>query len=450
MAEKEPHRKESEQKPENYLFMKETIKRKPLDVRFYLKRVLAVTVCGVLFGCSAAGAFTLVYSIASDRFIEKEDISLSGAKPGPVSIGATEPVTPAAEPTSAGEDQNSAAEETETEFNDLQEQETVSVTAAPMEIYESVYQDALRIAEKPMKAMVRVSGLSDDSDLLDDSFLTYGDEEGVVFLNNETDLYILTNYKKLEDAEIIRVTFCNGAAADGVLCKSDSRTGMAVVRVPMTLLTKEDLDEIYVASLSDSYSLNNEKPVVAIGSPSGDFGSVIYGLITSVSGKITAADCEYSLLGTNIMGSTGSSGVLLNMEGEVVGIIVRTQSDENILKAVSIAQLRPLIESLSNGEPLRYLGIRGSSISSAQAVNMEIPQGIYVNSVETDSPAMVAGVQSGDIITGLNEKEIKDMQSYMTELQKLTVGTRAKITVCRRGADGKFAEIGYDLTIEEK
>lgn len=443
MTKRDSHKKGNEHEPEDYLFMKETIKRRPQDVKFYLKRGIAAAVCGIIFGCCAAVTFTSLYPYLSDKYIEKEDVSLSGAKPGPVGTG-----IPADDVT--GEETVSGAEAPDKESNTLSSEEESPATAASMEIYESVYQDALRIAEKPMKAMVRVSGLSGDSDLLDDSFLTYGEEEGVVFLNNETDLYILTNYKKLNDADVIRVTFSNGASADGVLCKSDSRTGMAVVRVPLTLLTEKDLEEIYVASLSDSYSLNNEKPVIAIGSPSGYFGSVIYGLVTSVSGRMTAADCEYTLLGTNMMGSTGSSGVLLNMEGEVVGIIVRTQSDENILKAVSIAQLRPLIETLSNGEALRYLGIRGSSISAEQSVNMEIPRGIYVNSVEGDSPAMIAGIQSGDIITALNEEEINDMQSYMTELQKLAVGTKVKITVSRRGSEGKFVEIGYHLTIEEK
>lgn len=459
MAVRKPHKKENEQNPEDYFFMKETIKKKPLNLGFYVKRAAAVIMCGALFGCSAAAAFTLAYPAASGKFLAREDVSLSGVRPGPVGAGSSDGngtgeeavanrVTDAPQETDEQENGNEAG----TAVDALEDTRGnwVEEVSSPMEIYESVYQDALQISEQPMKAMVRVSGISADADLLDDSFLTYGDEEGVVFLNSGTDLYILTNYKGVEASDVIRVTFCNGTAADAILCGADTRTGMAVVRVPLTFLTDQDCDEIYVASLSNTYSLNNEKPVIAIGSPSGDFSSVIYGLITSTSGKMTVADCEYTLLGTNIMGSTESSGVLLNMDGEVVGIIVRTREDENILKAVSIAQLRPLIESLSNEEPIRYFGIRGSSISIQQARNMDIPQGIYVNGVETDSPAMIAGIQSGDIITGLNGKDVKDMQSYMTELQKLAVGSRQKLTVCRKGAEGKFVEIEYILTVEEK
>lgn len=454
MTDKDPHRKENEQKPEDYFFMKETIKKRPLNIRFYLKRALAAAAGGVIFGCCAAVAFILVCPEAAERLIAREDVFLSGARPGPVGTG--DPAEsgqedPAADPSQGTDGQEDTDDSPDTgNDSEAEKKEQEEIDFSSITIYENVYQDALKIAEQPMKAMVRVAGISDDSDLLDDSFLTYGVEEGVVFLNSETDLYILTNYKGLESAEVVRVTFCNGTAVDGILCKADSRTGMAVVRVPLNMLTQEDFDEIYVASLSDSYSLNNERPVVAIGSPSGDFGSVIYGLITSVSGRMTVADCEYALLGTNIMGSTESSGVLLNLDGEVVGMIVRTKEDENILKAVSIAQLRPLIESLSNGEQIRYLGIRGSSISAAQAESMEIPQGIYVNGVETDSPAMIAGVQNGDIITELNGKEVKDMQSYMAELQKLPVGSGTKVKVWRRGSERKFVEIEYTLTVEQK
>ncbi len=445
MEEKDPHKKENEPKRDDYLFMKETIKRKPLNIRYYVKHSAAVAAAGLLFGCCAAVAFTLMTPVAENRFVEKEDVSLSGAKPGPVGSG-----TVRDEDEQEGLLQSGNSPDAGNASAGLDKKEEGIGKGLYMAIYEEVYQEALEIAQKPMKAMARVSGFSDDSDLLDDSFLSYGIEEGVVFLNSGTDLYILTNYKGLESAEKIRVTFCNGTAVDGILCKADQRTGMAVVRVPVSLLSEKDCEDIYVASLSDSKSLNNEKPVVAIGSPSGDFGAVIYGLVTSVLGKMTVPDCEYTLLGTNIMGSLESSGVLINMEGEVVGMIVRTKGDENILKAVSIAQLRPLIESLSNGEALRYFGICGSSISASQAENMGIPQGIYVNSVENDSPAMAAGVQSGDIITELNGKEVKDMQTYMTELQKLSIGSKQKLKICRHSMEGNLAEIECTLAVEVK
>lgn len=421
-------------------FIKETIKKKPINAAFYARRAALLAASGVILGSVAATSFVIALPTAAELFMKKEDVSLEDAKPGPVGTGNLEEETAEMEAMLSDEYFSSLNSDTGSDYE----------LSEGMEIYASVQQDAIRIAAKPMKAMVRISGLSSDSDLLDDSFLTYGDEEGVVFLNNQSDLYILTSYKGLEKAETIRVTFSNGSVANGILCKADVRTGIAVVRVPLDLLTDEDLSKIYVAPLSNSSDEESEKSVIAIGSPSGNYGAIVYGMITSVSGRMNAADCEYTLLGTNIMGSTESSGVLLDMDGNVTGLIVRTQEDENILKAVSVTQLRPLIEILSNGETIRYLGIRGLGISVEQAVNLGIPEGIYVNSLESGSPAMVAGIQSGDIITGLDGMELKDMKTYMTVLQNQEVGGKVEMTVKRKAPDGEFAEMKFTLTVEEK
>lgn len=421
-------------------FIRETIKKKPINAAFYARRAALLAASGVILGSVAATSFVIALPTAAELFMKKEDVSLEDAKPGPVGTGNLEEETAEMEAMLSDEYFSSLNSDTESDYE----------LSEGMEIYASVQQDAIRIAAKPMKAMVRISGLSSDSDLLDDSFLTYGDEEGVVFLNNQSDLYILTSYKGLEKAETIRVTFSNGSVANGILCKADVRTGIAVVRVPLDLLTDEDLSKIYVAPLSNSTDEESEKSVIAIGSPSGNYGAIVYGMITSVSGRMNAADCEYTLLGTNIMGSTESSGVLLDMDGNVTGLIVRTQEDENILKAVSVTQLRPLIEILSNGETIRYLGIRGLGISVEQAVNLGIPEGIYVNSLESGSPAMVAGIQSGDIITGLDGMELKDMKTYMTVLQNQEVGGKVEMTVKRKAPDGEFAEMKFTLTVEEK
>lgn len=430
-----------------YSFIKETIKKNPVNFGVHMRRLFTVALGGALFGGSAAVAFTLACPVAAEKFIAGEEVTLSDARPGPVAAWTSEEADGSAAGSTQTEEDDAGLYNTQNViFDDFEPAESES----SMEIYASVYQEAIQIAENPMKAMVRLSGLSDDTDLLDDSFLTYGEEEGVIFYSDEKNVYILTSYKNIEKSDIIRVTFCKGAVADAVLCKADPRTGLAVVRVPRNLLTEEDWNEIYVASLSDSFNLSDDNTVIAIGSPSGNFNSVMYGLITSVSGRMRVADAEYSLLGTNIMGSCESSGVLIDMNGNVIGIIMRTDEDESILKGISIAEIQPMIENLSNGEQIRYLGILGATIKKPQAENLNIPQGIYVENVECASPAMIAGIQNGDIIVGINGQEIESMMDYMTELQDLSVGEQAQLTVYRKGAEGKFVEMEFDLTIEEK
>ena len=194
------------------------------------------------------------------------------------------------------------------------------------------------------------------------------------------------------------------------------------------------------------------KPVIAIGSPMGDYDGVMYGMVTSVSGTVSIADCEYNQMITDMQGNPDSDGVLLDTSGNVIGIIMRSQEeDTTIIKAIPVAQLRPLLEILCNNEPIKYLGIHGITISEAQAENLGVSTGIYVDSVETDSPAMIAGIQSGDIITGLNGERVEDMQSYTAKLQKTEVEEGAQIELVRKSAtDGSYVEMDFDLTIEER
>ena len=64
---------------------------------------------------------------------------------------------------------------------------------------------------------------------------------------------------------------------------------------------------------------------------------------------------------------------------------------------------------------------------------------------------MIAGIQSGDIITGFNGERIEDMQSYTTRLQETDGGETAEIQLIRRSStDGSYVEMDFDLIIEER
>lgn len=433
-------RKDKAPESENYHFIKETIKKKPLNKRLIIQRAAGLAMGGVLLGGCAAFAFVAFLPTAVDKLgvpqEKRVNVDLSGTQEYSESV-----------PSSEGEETLKTPGEETVSVSEVNED-----AQGVLEEFEKTYESVLKIAEEPRKALVRVSGISGDENLLDHSFMHYGEEEGIVFLENETDLYILTGSSDIEDAEKIQINFSNGAYALAEMCRSDSRIGLAVVRVPKVRLSENTLDEISVASLGESGSLYLAKPVIAIGSPMGDYDGVVYGMVTSVSGTISAADCEYSLMITDMQGSPDSDGVLLDTSGNVIGIIMRSQEeDTTMIKAVSVAQLLPLLETLCNNESINYLGIRGITISETQAENLGVSTGIYVDSVETDSPAMIAGIQSGDIITGFNGERIEDMQSYTTRLQETDGGETAEIQLIRRSStDGSYVEMDFDLIIEER
>ncbi len=160
------------------------------------------------------------------------------------------------------------------------------------------------------------------------------------------------------------------------------------------------------AALAGDDDIEQMDAVIAVGSPTGDYDSLVSGMITSVTGTMKVADEEYGMLTTNMVGSEDGGGLLLNMAGEVVRIIYGGQEDENssVIRAVEATQLRSLLEGMANGDDICYIGIQRSNDFRISGRKSGLPEGIYVDSVEADSPAMTAGVQSGKVHTLTDRK----------------------------------------------
>ena len=409
---------------ENYSFIKETIKEQPTDRKRLAVKFLTAAVCGVIFGACAAGTMALIVPKALERF---------GTAPDQKAVVTLTPSVKAEQVTPTPE---------------ATEQEKTSASTA----WQNDLSDGMsQIAEEPRRALVRISAAGEDSDLLDDSFLEYGDEEGFVFLKNSEAFYILTVSDQMQEADKFTVTFSDGTVTDGILCKKDLRTGFFVIKVPFTSVDEETQEKIPAAPLVAADDMKQTESVIAIGSPSGDYDSLMGGTITSVTGTLKVADEEYGMLTTGMVGSEEGGGILLNSSGEVAGIIWNQEEDRtNVIRAVETAQLRPLLESMANGEDICYIGIMGATISSYQSENLDVPRGVYVDAVDEDSPAMTAGIQNGDILHALDGQEVQSMEEYASVLQGLNKGTRTTVNVYRKNPSGGYEDVQLKVTIKEK
>lgn len=409
---------------ENYSFIKETIKEQPTDRKRLAVKFLTAAVCGVIFGACAAGTMALIVPKALERF---------GTAPDQKAVVTLTPSVKAEQVTPTPE---------------ATEQEKTSASTA----WQNDLSDGMsQIAEEPRRALVRISAAGEDSDLLDDSFLEYGDEEGFVFLKNSEAFYILTVSDQMQEADKFTVTFSDGTVTDGILCKKDLRTGFFVIKVPFTSVDEETQEKIPAAPLVAADDMKQTESVIAIGSPSGDYDSLMGGTITSVTGTLKVADEEYGMLTTDMVGSEEGGGILLNSSGEVAGIIWNQEEDRtNVIRAVETAQLRPLLESMANGEDICYIGIMGATISSYQSENLDVPRGVYVDAVDEDSPAMTAGIQNGDILHALDGQEVQSMEEYASVLQGLNKGTRTTVNVYRKNPFGEYEDVQLKVTIKEK
>ena len=388
---------------QEYQFMQETIKKRPTERRSMARRLLAVAGCGILFGGCAAVTFAEVFPVLADKEENaQQKIELTETH----TMEKTEAVS---------EEQTVESEDT---ADESQEREK-----GPLALYEDTYKEVLKISQKAQKSLVTVRGISKEEDLLNNSYMQQGDSEGLIFLETDTQFYILTYEEELENLHELQITFADGSTVSGELCKGDADTGLAVATVKKSQLNDSTREEIVVSDLTDIDSPKQSDMVIAIGSPAGDVDAVVYGMVTSISEKLMAADTEYEILATDMQGSEDGSGILLDTSGNVAGMILKeSESDGANIHALSAEQILPLVERLANNEKVRYTGIYGTQINQAQCSQLKINHGLYVERTETDSPEMKAGIQCGDIISKIDGNEIESMQSYYIYLQTKKAG----------------------------
>lgn len=185
-------------------------------------------------------------------------------------------------------------------------------------------------------------------------------------------------------------------------------------------------------------------PVIAIGRADGSADSVKIGTLTSTRNKQSAVDAEYTILATDMMKNTGSDGVLINLDGQVVGIIQEqhfVSNMEEVISAYAISDVKSLLEHLSNSQDIAYLGIKGVTVKP-EALKDGVPSGVYVTEVILDSPAMLGGIQSGDVIQAINGQKITQMSELTAVLERLSNRQNTSLEGQRLTKDG-YKKVNY-------
>ena len=302
-----------------------------------------------------------------------------------------------------------------------------------------MYDSLHKVYQNASSSIVTVTGVKSDVDWFNNIYQSEGSTAGVIIANNNRELLILTRKSPLDSAQSIMVTFCNGVSSEGSIKKYDVNTNLAVIAVDLKYLRDTMLDYIYVATLGSSVDSGlTGSLAIAVGNIQGYKDSVCYGMITSVGNPVTLADNQYKLLTTDIYASQSASGILLNTQGQVIGIIDNTynHSDtKNMLSAIGVSELKGMITKLSNAEDVPYIGIYAQDIASSVRLEQGLPQGAYVSDIDMDSPAMVNGIQKGDIIVQVGGTQIHSATDYMNAVRGCTVDKDVEITILRASKD---------------
>ncbi len=414
-------------------FIKEKIKDKPVNKKQLLQKGMATIGYAILFGFVSCLVFCALRPEIETWFTPKEDQWVGIPKD-----------TLSDEENAADTCADSEQEAADTNQKPKKEdkKQTVYITEKKdmtLDDYQVLQNELYQIGNKVNKAVVTVTGVNEGVDIFDSPYEATGQASGLIIAHNKKELLILTEYQVIKDVKSIRVTFINNDTLNAALKKYDGNTGIAVLSVPVEKIAKETRNQIETAVLGNSLNLRQGKLVVALGSPLGTNFSILTGNITSVTNTITTEDRNYTVFTTNIVANAKGNGVLVNTDGEVIGLFLKSsniQKEQNTLTAVSISELKDIIELLSNGVSIPYIGIKGSTVTDAISKEYDIPKGVYVKEAVVDSPAMTAGLQTGDVIVAVNKEEVLSMDDYQQILLRLQKGDEVKITANRQNAQG--------------
>ena len=249
--------------------------------------------------------------------------------------------------------------------------------------------------------------------------------------------FILTNAHVVRRASKIRVKLWDGSETDAKVLGIDMQTDLAVIKI-------ETSKALPVARMGDSDKLNVGDWVLAMGSPFGLEQTVTAGII-SAKDRVTEAGATpfQQFLQTDAAINPGNSGgPLVNLAGEVIGINTQIATSSGTYNGIGFAlpsatAVEVYNQLISDGRVRRgFLGINPQEITPqiARLNKISDGQGVLIRELTAaSSPASLAGMQSGDVITTINGQKVKNVRELIRRIAGLPVGSVANIEYIRAG-----------------
>lgn len=236
---------------------------------------------------------------------------------------------------------------------------------------------------------------------------------GLVVQESARKYYIVTTCEILEDQSKVEVQLLDGNYVEGTVLGKDEQMDVAVISINKSDIRTSIQREMIVAQLSNGTGLVDGTNVIAVGCPDGVLNSVVLGKITNSQITASITDGEVELFCTDMSYSDMSNGVVLDTDGQVVGIITTEFADitgDTGLAFVDISSISQLLERLQNKQTVPYMGLEGKTLQASVAKEHSLPQGAYITAVYSDAPAFKGGLRVADVITRVNGEEIASMQ----------------------------------------
>lgn len=436
-------------------FIREQIKQKPINKKKLLRRTLTTALTAVIFGGVACVTLLVLEPFLSKRI-------------NPIPETVEQEIATVSFPETSDEEEmlpeDMYANDTEMIEKVLQQnipdvsqdiqdiEDKISNIEFGLTEYQELYSQLRALSEVVSRSMVVVTGIHSEKDFLDNTYEDNNQVSGIIIADNGISLLVLAKDNNLTAAESILISFWDGTERECSLVGKDEDTQFLVLSVSKSVLPTSTLEYATPITLGSSKSAYFKgTPIIAMGSVSGVTGSVAYGMVTTSARSIYMTDAEYSAISTDIVGTSNASGILINLRGNLVGMIdnsVGNTEDDVLLSAYGITDLKPLIERLSNSDTMAYLGVTGKDISEKMREAYELPDGVFLQSVKMDSPAMAAGLKSGDILVSVNGVHFSNFHELVNWLKTATPGDTVYCEIARQSVD-TYTQMDVEVVLGE-
>lgn len=322
------------------------------------------------------------------------------------------------------------------------------------ESYQKMMNTLYLTAQEAKKCIVSVR-IKKDADWTEEQRQKESDAcaAGIIAADNGQELLILADQSVCHSGTEWEILFSDGSSAPAVLKVQDKNRGLAVFRVLYGDVSENTRRRTKTAEFGNSNLVAQGDIVIGIGSLFGYEEGLGYGIASSVEYHEIFADGQCGVIATDIAVAQSGTGVLIDQSGKVIGLIRQglfgkngSEYQEVTANALGISDLKSEMELMLNGKNVPYAGMRGVTVTKDVAEEQEIPEGLYVTEVESDSPAMASGIQNGDVIQEVNGETVTGISSFENVMLDCAVGDLVKVQGKRRGSSG-YVDTEFTLSI---
>ena len=324
---------------------------------------------------------------------------------------------------------------------------TVNINVAPHPADDSLYADketglftTVGAAEQVLPSIVNLYGYTDTS------IAAYNEASGIII---SEDGYIITNAHAVEDIKRFKAKLHDEREFEATVVGIDTRTDLAVLKI--------EADDLVPAVIGSSDDMKQGEQVVAIGNAGGFNDTVTVGYVSYVNREIQSyTNYPITCIQTDAALNFGNSGgALVNLYGQVVGIVVSKYSStgsENIGFAIASDFAVPIAEDLIEKGYVSdrpRIGIMYSLITPEYAAQLDVKPGMLISEISPDCDVANTDLQKDDIITELNGKQILTAQDVKDFQNTAKAGDRVTAKVYRKSITGEESEFEIEFTLEE-